>query len=264
MRPAKGQAGLTLIELIISLAIAALILPLVAGIVFMLQFFPGRATADIQAQQNLQVLGQWVTIDGNRADGFSAPTEEEDEYGIFSWTEYGGTLPIAIEVTYLYDGDTTSLVRRVTRNGVLDRNFVVAQNIASAEDVIFESDAPAFERDPSTGLFHFSPGRVIVRPTTTVEKVGVEPAILTSTVIAELRTQFTGAMATPEATPTPVPAPAGNWFSLADTTGGVGAGGALTVFESSLYALEGGGRTAFGSTTSETGSGATWMKLPRA
>ena len=132
MRLAKGQTGLTLIELIISMAIAALILPLVAGIVFMLQFYPGRAVADIQAQQNLQVLGQWVTIDGNRADEFSAPSLEENEYGTFSWTEYGGTLPVAIEVTYLYDGEATSLVRRVTRDGILDRNSVVAQNIASA------------------------------------------------------------------------------------------------------------------------------------
>ena len=134
---------MTLIELIISLAIAALILPLVAGIVFMLQFFPGRATADIQAQQNLQVLGQWVTIDCNRANEFSAPTLEENEYGTFSWTEYGGTFPVVVDVTYFYDSESASLVRRVTRDGVLDRNFVVAQNIANAEDVTFDSDAPA-------------------------------------------------------------------------------------------------------------------------
>ena len=97
MRLAKGQAGLTPIELIISMAIAALILPLVAGIVFMLQFFPGRAEADILAQQSLQLVGQWVTIDGNRADGFNSPSDEENEYGVFSWTEYGGTLPVDIE-----------------------------------------------------------------------------------------------------------------------------------------------------------------------
>jgi len=139
MNETKGQHGLTLVELIISLAIAALLVPLVAGIIFILQFLPQRTQADIQAQQNLQLVGQWVTLDATRAETFSNAALPPDEYGVFSWTEYGGTLPASIQVTYLYDPATTSLMRKVTRDGVVDRTSVVAQNIANFGDVVFTS-----------------------------------------------------------------------------------------------------------------------------
>ena len=87
---ATGQRGFTLLELVVSLAIAALVLPLVGGIIFMLQFYPGRTQADIQAQQDQQLVGQWITIDANRADHFNTVPVGPNEYGFFSWTEYGG------------------------------------------------------------------------------------------------------------------------------------------------------------------------------
>ena len=205
MRKPGNQRGFTLLELIISISISALILPLVAGVIFMLQLFPQRTEADIQAQQDLQLVGQWVTIDANRASKISTDSLGENEYSVFSWTEYGGDSLVAVKVTYRYDAADTSLVREVTRNGVLDRISIIAQNIAAFDDVTFSSTPPTFGLNAITGLYQFNPGRVTVTPRSTVEKIGIDPAVVTNTVVAHLRTQFTSSMPTPLPTGTPGP-----------------------------------------------------------
>ncbi|MCI0860101.1 MAG: prepilin-type N-terminal cleavage/methylation domain-containing protein, partial [Chloroflexi bacterium] len=281
MRKPGNQRGFTLLELIISISISALILPLVAGVIFMLQLFPQRTEADIQAQQDLQLVGQWVTIDANRASKISTDSLGENEYSVFSWTEYGGDSLVAVKVTYRYDAADTSLVREVTRNGVLDRISIIAQNIAAVDDVTFSSTPPTFELNSITGLYQFNPGRVTVTPRSTVEKIGIDPAVLTNTVVAQLRAQFTTSMPTPlptgtpmptrkpkrtkapapTETPPPSPPPAVAWIHLANTPGAVHAGGRLATDGAALYAFRGNAERDFWKFDVDTGN---WTSLDEA
>ena len=65
MTGTEGRNGFTLIELAVSMAILGLLTPLIAGIIFAVNFYPGRASSDVKAQQDLQLFGRWVTIDAN-------------------------------------------------------------------------------------------------------------------------------------------------------------------------------------------------------
>jgi hypothetical protein len=196
---------MTILELAVSLAIAAVLLPLIGGVVYMFQAFPARSEADIQAQQDLQLFGQWITQDANRAAAFSSLAEPK--YGAFNWTEYAGTGPVSVAATYLYDEATTSLLREVTRDGVLDSRRDAARHVDSFGDVSFTFTAATFELIPATGLYQFRPGKVTANLTSTVPKAGKDPALLSTTVVAELRGQFDRTAATPLPTPTPTPPP---------------------------------------------------------
>ena len=191
------QPGMSLIELAVSLAIAALIVPLIAGVVFLVQFAPGRSESDVKTQQDLKLVGQWLTTDANMAASFSTDSLAPNEYGVFIWTEYGGASPVTTTATYLYDTTTTSLIREVEKDGVSFERNDVARNIASFEDISFTHTASTFELITSTSQFVFRPGQVTLTATSTVEKVGTYPAQLTTTAVAELRVQFERAVQAP-------------------------------------------------------------------
>lgn len=222
MSASGGQRGFSLIELVISLAIAGVIVPLIGGIVFLLMFFPSRSQADIEAQQDAQLLSQWITIDANRARDFSTTSLAPLEYGVFAWTEFGGAAPVSVEVTYFYDQAATSLVRKLERNGAFEGRNTVASNIASFEDANFAFSAPAWELIPATGLFEFRPGQVSVIATSTVEKIGQDSLQVGISVIAEFRTQFDRAVPTPGATPVTPGVIANDGWESGDFSGGSG------------------------------------------
>ena len=200
MTALRREVGISLIELGVSIAIAAMIIPIVAGIIFIVQFSPGRSESDISAQQDVQNLGRWINYDANRAETFSTSSLASNEYGVFGWVEYGGTTTVSSTVIYFYDTSTTSLIRRFEKDGVLYERTNVARNIAAFEDVNFAHIAAFFDQ-VTTSVFTFRPGQVTVSATSTVEKVGRDPAAVTATAVAQLRGQFERSVAAPGAPP---------------------------------------------------------------
>ena len=130
------QEGLSLVELVVALAMAALILPMLGVLIYMLQFAPDRTRSDLVAQQDLRAVGQWIATDGNRATSF-VTSSDPDIYGTFSWTEYGDAATTSVEVVYSYDSEETALTRTENKDGELFEHNDVARNIAVVGDVTF-------------------------------------------------------------------------------------------------------------------------------
>lgn len=70
----RSHSGFTLIELAVSLAIGALLTPLIGGIIYAILFLPNRFQAQAQAQQDLQNTARWITEDANQAASFTSPS----------------------------------------------------------------------------------------------------------------------------------------------------------------------------------------------
>ncbi len=222
MSGARGPKGFTLVELAISLAILGLLTPLIAGIIFAVNLYPGRASSDVKAQQDLQLFGRWITTDANRGTAFSTTSLSPYEYGVFSWTEYGTGTPSSVLVTYEYDPDANIVYREIDRNGAVDIVVDVARHVADFGDVSFVYTAPGFVSSTSTGLFEFRPGFVTAGVTSTVEKIGQPAASLHTTVVAELRGRGERAVPTPQPTPAGPPALASEPWESGDFAGGTG------------------------------------------
>lgn len=199
---------MNLIELVVSLGIAGLLVPIIAGIIFVFRFAPGRSEADVKAQQDMRQTARWVVSDANMAAGFATPSPASAEYGAFNWTEYGGTQPVVVTVTYFHEATTTSVVRELRKAGELQERVDVARHVGALDHFSLAFAPPAWELDPTTGLFTFRPGSVTATVTSTVERIGVEPARRGATVVAELRGQSQRAVPTPVPTETPTPVPA--------------------------------------------------------
>ena len=222
MTGADRRNGFTLLELAVSLAILGLLTPLIAGIIFAVNFYPGRVSSDVKAQLDLQLFGRWITTDANSGTAFTTGALSPYEYGVFSWTSYGTGTPSSVQVTYGYDPDANAVYREIARDGSVDLVIDVARHVDDFGDVSFVFAAPSFASSTSTGIFEFRPGVVTVSVTSTVEKIGQPAASLHATVVAELRGHGERAVPTPQPTPAGPPALASEPWESGDFAGGTG------------------------------------------
>ena len=143
---------------------------------------------------------------------FTTPLES-DEYGIFSYTVFGGVAEVEVEVTYFYESSTTSVLRRQTTDGSVDGTNVVARHIEAFEDVSMSGTSSAWQLQDATGLYRFRPATVTVSATSTVDNITGGDAVLSATFTSELRGQSDRIVPTPgaapfaTATPTATPVP---------------------------------------------------------
>lgn len=127
----KDEAGITLVELLVGVGIAAGIATLIGTIVF--QFFTvSRQGSDRMAvTSDLQSATLWLGRDGLEAHSFSSGASPV--YGTFHASQPGGDH----EFRYLYDSSRGHLVREHYVDGSLQSSQSVARYIASEADVTF-------------------------------------------------------------------------------------------------------------------------------
>ena len=63
MSIARNERGFSLFDFTLTIAIATIMLPILGGVIYMLQLLPDRAESDVITQQDLQLLAKWITDD---------------------------------------------------------------------------------------------------------------------------------------------------------------------------------------------------------
>ena len=198
-RDAKSQAGVTLLELVIGLAIAALLVVPIAGITNQLIFLPGQWSASITVMNDARAAVRSVADDTRQAAAFTTSTEPY--YGTFVWNDWIGYPTSSYEVRYFHSTSTGegALMREETLNGVA-WTTLVAEGIREYDDVSIQG----------------SNGLVTASVTSTRESI-VEDIVQTSTIKALMRP----VLPTPYPTPPPLRL-AWDDFETDDFTGGSG------------------------------------------
>ncbi|MBN2186869.1 MAG: prepilin-type N-terminal cleavage/methylation domain-containing protein [Dehalococcoidia bacterium] len=122
----KNEGGFTLLELLISLPIAALVVYAATGAIFQV-LNSTRASNYILAYRQVQTAGYWVTNDGIQAQDISVPAYPGFPFTL-SWTDWDDDE--VHEVEYSLDG--TELCRQETINGGGTTTFVPGQDFDSS------------------------------------------------------------------------------------------------------------------------------------
>lgn len=127
----KEQRGLTLIELLIALPIAALIIFAATGAIIQL-LDSSRASNHMVALRQVQTAGYWVSTDGVQAQrvDITAPPD----ILILEWTEWEGN--VSYRITYslqdMPSGSLKQLKRTEAVNGT-ERTLIIATNLVPEE-----------------------------------------------------------------------------------------------------------------------------------
>jgi prepilin-type N-terminal cleavage/methylation domain-containing protein len=128
----KGQRGLTLLELLIALPIAALILAAATGAIIQL-INSSQASSRMVACRQVQTAGYWVSKDGLQAQrvNITAPTA----ILILEWTEWEGN--VSYRITYslqdMPSGSLKQLRRTEAVNGTVGATLTIATHLVPEE-----------------------------------------------------------------------------------------------------------------------------------
>jgi prepilin-type N-terminal cleavage/methylation domain-containing protein len=131
-RPAGNQAGFTLLELLVSIAILGFIMSGVSLAVMQIMTVNASSTNRVAAIREVQNAGYWVSLDGQQAQEvlFDDPaTEDIDELLYLSWIDWDS----GDRLTVVYNLNEDQLVRTVYKNGALDSQTAVAHFISAVE-----------------------------------------------------------------------------------------------------------------------------------
>ncbi len=127
----KEQRGLTLLELLIALPIAALIIAAVTGAIIQL-LESSQASNHMIALRQVQTAGYWVSRDGLQAQrvNITAPTA----LLILEWDEWEGN--VSYRITYSLEdmpsGSSKQLIRTEVADGTV-RTSIIATDLVPGE-----------------------------------------------------------------------------------------------------------------------------------
>lgn len=128
----RRQAGLTLIEMIIALAISGLVMGSLGAALTQLIFLPQQSSDELTLLHNLRQAAQWISEDARQAQTFTPGTQPD--YGTFTWADRS-TFPVTTHtVRYYYSNADLSLWREQTVGGS-SQAIVVADNVLNYSDV---------------------------------------------------------------------------------------------------------------------------------
>ena len=163
MRTLGGQRGFSLIEVVVVLAISAvLIVPL--GSVAVGQFVvPARIAEDISATHRKAQISTSLSQDSLAAQAFTLGGDPV--YGTFSWSEFGRDSPVPVTARYLWDDG--AVLRIETRGVQSSPSLVVIDAVDVYSDVEFRFDPPAWSYDPVAKEWSYTKGTMRVKITMT-------------------------------------------------------------------------------------------------
>jgi type II secretory pathway pseudopilin PulG len=140
MRRDADERGMTLIETIVAAGIAALIVGVLGSTVFLLTRTTEQGNDELNALQDVQNAGYWLTRDGKMADstdliGDAAPVSSVT----LSWDDGGQnhTVTYSLSGTELkrdYDGNMMTVARHVSSVGFSISGGVITATVTSSPD----------------------------------------------------------------------------------------------------------------------------------
>ena len=117
----EDQAGVPLVELLVSLTIIGLITVPLVGVINQFIFIPSRLSAAVTAMNDSRSAVRWIAEDARQATSFTSSTEPD--YGTFSWTDRTRFPVSAFSVRYFLAASST-LMRDESVNGVTSTNLI--------------------------------------------------------------------------------------------------------------------------------------------
>ena len=190
------DAGFTLIEIVLTMAVAGLLIPIIAGIVWQFQRIPDSTVARLHIQQEMRVATTWIRMDGNKAQSFEAGTG--DVYGTFRWLDFSTFPATRHKVAYFWEeGSEVNpaavappfnfgvLYRQPDAEGVAESRVPLIRHVANKSDVAFIISEEEHEVNSSTK-------RVLtIDMTATIEGGALGTVQASTTLTAELRPEQT-------------------------------------------------------------------------
>lgn len=128
---------MTLVELTAAVAIAAIIIVPLSGILNQLIFLPEQWSASMDAVGDARAAVRSIAADARQASVFT-PAAEPD-YGAFTWTDRAAYPTTTYAVRYRYSAADAALLREETAGGVT-RTRLVADGIEAYADVSIRGD----------------------------------------------------------------------------------------------------------------------------
>jgi len=135
-RAPRAPAGLTLLELAVSLLVAGMLVGSLTAVVVRLARVPLEVRGVAETVQALDRLALWLERDALRAQGFTPGSPPE--YGRFYGVDWTLQPPVAFRVRYYWEEG--ALYRQEERGGVQGSPFAVLRGVQRPEDVSFTLD----------------------------------------------------------------------------------------------------------------------------
>ena len=133
----KRQSGLTLLELVIVMAIGAMLIVPMGFAVSQIFNIPFGASASLTVTNQARRGAEEVARDARHASSFT--TGSSPSYGTFTWTDSTGTVVETHSVQYLYSTTDLTLLREETLNTGSSQSFIAARGIAQETDVSIQA-----------------------------------------------------------------------------------------------------------------------------
>jgi type II secretory pathway pseudopilin PulG len=125
----RGEAGASLVELLVAVAISSVVLTMLGSAVFQFYSISSYGQARMAVLHDLQNAGLWLGRDASEAADFTPGGG--NIYGTFDWSDS------SVQFRYSYDAADNALVREQLLGGVVQSTVTVARHIAAQGDVSF-------------------------------------------------------------------------------------------------------------------------------
>lgn len=129
----RGQDGFTLVEMLISLAIAGLIIGVLGSFIVQTLNLTASGNDRLLVTDDLRTAGAWLTQDGQMADLGSSTAVASTL--VLSWTDVYSGANVGYQSTYAVAG--SQLMRGFGVRGAAPVTITVARHIASPDGVLF-------------------------------------------------------------------------------------------------------------------------------
>ncbi len=124
-----GETGASLVELLVAVAISAVVLGMLASAVYQFYSISSYGQGRMAVLHDLQNAGLWLGRDANEAADFVPGGG--NVYGTFHWSDS------SVQFRYSYDAADNALLREHLIGGVVQSTVSVARHIAVLGDVVF-------------------------------------------------------------------------------------------------------------------------------
>ena len=223
-----GGRGFTMVEMVVALAVSALLATGGIALLLELRVLPAWSTTKLGLQRELDQAAAWLRIDAATAQSFvsgASPT-----YGTFYWVDYS-TSPATTRYV-IYSWSQGALLRQAGTTAGAEGATALVNHIEDAADITFSVAETAHSVTPAYTV------RTLTAAITAARDDGVRGTVTeAATVVVNLRPEVFR-----EGAELPVFA---TWTGLPDAPEDVKEGGALTTDGTDVYAFSGDGKDDF-------------------
>lgn len=128
---ARAQRGFTLIEVVITLAIMAIVVPALGALLLQVVRIPPKTQETLQLVNGARQAQIRLELDGMKAQSFVLGSNPD--YGTFSWYDYTASPTVRYQTRYYFD--VSRLRRELSVNGIVSTDDVVTEALSQYSDL---------------------------------------------------------------------------------------------------------------------------------